>query len=391
MADSNGHTKDFIDDSPEKKEVNITDPVAVKHEKENGNSTDLVHATLQEFEDRKVLSENIKHYHFFAAMRLLESINQSKFGYSKTPNEDPIFLGQNPHINFATSMLHGYRKSIKTQHEWIDVNFFGLLGPNGPMPLHMSEEITRLKAAPKQQITDFFNLFHHRLLSLFYRAWANKEPELYAESNNKNNNYERYIGSLAGIGLKPLKNNDAMPDYGKLGHVAFLGGYSRHKQGLEAILFQLYNLKATIREFTGEWMAIPKEFQCQLRESHYAKQLGKNSTLGKNSWQCQYKFQLNLGPLTYEEYLTCLPGTHKLRQINETIKNYVGLEFDWEIILLFKKTSQPRTRLARSGLLGWTTWLSSSIDSVSNPTEKNAFVADLCLDRHSIEQRSVTT
>jgi type VI secretion system protein ImpH len=340
------------------------------------------------------LPKDIKHYHFFAVMRLLESVSATRFGDSKSASEDPLYLGQNPHITFASSMLDSIRKSPQTSHQWLDVNFFGLLGPNGPMPLMMSEDITRLKRKKKQQISDFLNIFHHRLLSLLYRAWANKEPSIQRDTNvnhginHKINNYERYIGSLAGYGLPALRKRDTMPDYGKFGHVAYLAGQSKHKQGLESMLYQLFNVPANIEEFIGEWLSIGKEHQCQLRESHYAKQLGVNATLGKNSWQCQYKFKVLLGPMHYDDYLLFLPDQPKIKTVNSVIKNYVGLEFDWEITLLLIKSSIPCTTLGQSGLLGWTAWSTSSPQKSYNDenTDRQEAIAGLRLERQHIPQ-----
>lgn len=55
--------------------------------------------------------------------------------------------------------------------------FFGLGGPNGPLPLHLTEymrERQRNHADPTSK--RFLDVFHHRLLSLFYRAWAEARP-----------------------------------------------------------------------------------------------------------------------------------------------------------------------------------------------------------------------
>lgn len=335
------------------------------------------------------LSKDIRHYQFFALIRMIESLTGAQYGESKSPKEDPVFLGQHPHINFATTTIEQLRCANRTDHTWVDVNFFGLLGPNGPMPLSMSEEITvSLSAKPKQQITDFYNIFHHRLLSLLYRAWANKEPQLLSSkktqpTNSFRSNYDKYIGTLAGYGLPSLLNRDSMPDFGKLGHAAFLGGYSKHRAGLQNILLQLFDIPAQIQEFTGEWIPIPENFRCQLKPSSQAKQLGINSTLGKNSWQCQYKFQVWLGPLDFVTYQSCLPGSPRLRQINDTIKNYVGLEFEWEIVLMLKKGDIPKPDLKKNVQLGWTTWLpESERDNLASP---KTYVSNVRVTREHIE------
>ena len=59
----------------------------------------------------------------------------------------------------------------------LQVRLFGLLGPNGPLPLHLTEYAReRLRHAGDPTLSRFLDLFHHRFLALFYRAWAQAQP-----------------------------------------------------------------------------------------------------------------------------------------------------------------------------------------------------------------------
>ena len=327
-------------------------------------------------------SNDVIYYNFFSALRLLESKGDSRFGESKTPKEDPLLLGQSAHIDFAPTALAELRDSENTPHKWLDIYFFGLFGPNGALPFHLSEQVyTKLPKEERKHTRDFFNMFHHGLISLFYRAWANKEPTAQLDGG-KSDKFQLYVGALAGYGLPSLKNRDTLSDYSKAHFAAYFGGKTRHREGLQNIIHQLYDMKSNIIEFIGEWLSIPIEHQCKLKEKHYAKQLGKNTTLGKHSWQAQYKFQIQLGPLSLNEYESCLPGSKKLKQINETIKNYMRDEIQWEIILLLKKTEIPSTRIGQYGQLGWTSWLTlnkSSRNAQECEQFKNEYIDDIRL------------
>lgn len=308
--------------------------------------------------------EDIIYYNFFAALHLLEKRHNTRFGETSHPNEDPILLGQSPHISFVPTALDKISQFKKTDHQRLNVFFFGLFGPNGPMPYHLTEEVyVKLRRKEREPAQDFFDIFHHRFISLFYRAWANKEPT--AQLNrNKKDNFQFYLGSIAGYGLPSLRGRDTFDDYSKAHFSGYLGGKIRHKEGLENIIFQLYGMQSNIIEFVGEWLSIEAEHQCDLREERYAKKLGVNTSLGKNSWQSQYKFQIQLGPLTLEEYESTLPGSKQLKLINETIRNYMRDEIQWEIILLLKKPEVPITKIGKYGRLGWTSWLKAK--SISN-------------------------
>lgn len=304
----------------------------------------------------------IKQYDFYSIMRILESKHQVRFGTTKTPERDPILLGQTIHLHFAPSSIDQLRTSGNKKR--LDVFHFGLSGPNGPLPSHLTERIFKqIKEQRDTSTADFLNIFHHRLLSLYYRAWANKEPIVQYDSNEKNS-FRTYIGSLAGYGLPALQNRDSLPDYAKLKFAATFGGKIRHTDGLIKLIESVFNIKASISEFTGEWMQIPKQHRCALNESHYAKRLGRSSTLGKLSWQCQQKFKVILGPLDLKTYESFLPGpdlgSKKIKQLNDAIRNYVGMEFTWEIIPMLKKNHVPSSKLGQYGQIGWTCWLNST-------------------------------
>src|SRR6185503_14337783 len=69
------------------------------------------------------------------------------------------------------SMIQGSRTV-----PWISANFFGLFGPNSPLPPHITEYVLERELHHKDPtITAFFNIFHHRLISFFYRAWASSQ------------------------------------------------------------------------------------------------------------------------------------------------------------------------------------------------------------------------
>ena len=342
MANQDGHSKQSIE--------NVSPYQVFKH-----GHQELLENTLPSIEE---MGAFLKQYDFNSVMRLLESQHQIRFGSTKTPDNDPVLLGQTIHLHFAPSSIDKLQKAEGRNR--LDVFFFGLSGPNGPLPSHLTERIFKQIKEQKNTTTiDFLNIFHHRLLSLYYRAWANKEPVVQYDFNKKNT-FNTYIGSMAGYGLPALQHRDSLPDHAKLKFAAFLGGKIRHTDGLQQLIESIFEVKTQIKEFVGEWIEIPKQHLCTLRESYYAKRLGRSSTLGKFSWQCQYKFKVILGPLDLKSYESFLPGGIKIQQLNDAIRNYVGMELTWEITPVLKKSELPRSKLGHYGRLGWTCWLNNT-------------------------------
>jgi type VI secretion system protein ImpH len=348
-----------------------------RQKRQTKKSVNTKAVTIKDSDNKNIFDqypEDIIYYNFFAALHLLETQYKTQFGKTKTPLDDPVLLGQTPYMGFAPTTLDKISQLKKTNQKYLSVFFFGLFGPNGPLPYHLTETIyTRLPRKKRASAQDFFNIFHHRFISLFYRAWANKEP--IAQLNyNKKDRFQFYLGSIAGYGLPSLRERDSFSDYSKAHFAGYLGGKIRHKEGLENIIMQLYGIQSNIVEFIGEWLSIGREHQCSLKERCYAKLLGINTSLGKNSWQSQYKFQIQLGSLSLAEYEKILPGSKKLKLINETIKNYMRDEIQWEIVLLLKRPEIPITTIGKYGRLGWTSWLKTA-----PTTQKNDFVGNIRL------------
>ena len=59
------------------------------------------------------------------------------------------------------------------------VRFFGLFGPDGPLPLHLTEYARdRMRNWRDATFQRFADVFHHRALSLFWRAYADSRPTI---------------------------------------------------------------------------------------------------------------------------------------------------------------------------------------------------------------------
>jgi type VI secretion system protein ImpH len=89
-------------------------------------------------------------------------------------------------------------------------------------------------------------------------------------------------------------------------------------------------------------------------------QLGISATIGDRVWNCQTRFCIVAGPMSLADYLRLLPGGASLTRLVSVVRNYVGLELDWDLKLILRQADVPQTKLGSLGQLGWTTWLLSS-------------------------------
>ena len=305
------------------------------------------------------MADSIAEYGFFQALRLIHKANPSVpgLGRSSRPQDDPIRLGQTPHTIFAPSTLADFSLSEDQAVPQLSVYFFGLFGPNGPLPMHLTERaLQQFKNDKDASFTKFADLFHHRLLSLFYRAWSESRPTYYSD-DDANDSFSRWVNSLLGVGVEACREKDALPDNAKRYFAARFADQHRSAEGLHAVLMQYFDLPVQLEQFVGQHLAIPRQFQLRLGDQAEQALLGVSATLGVRVWECQNKFRLTLGPLKLTDYLDMLPGGRYLTQLIAIVRNYIGDELDWDVHLILSHQAMKPAKLGAQCQLGWTSWL----------------------------------
>ena len=298
-------------------------------------------------------------FDFFQTLRRLECLHRSKprLGESLRASDDPVRLAQEPSMRFAPSTLASFEPGTDGRPPRLAVFFLGLLGPNGPLPLHLTEHASdRLRNAKDFTFARFLDIFHHRILALFYHAWAVVQPCVHLD-RPEFDRFAVYVGSLFGIGMPSFRNRDAMPDLAKLHHAGLLACPTGHPDGLGAILRSFFKLPVAIEEFVGQWMTVPGEYRWRLGESPDTGALGVTTIVGSRMWECQQKFRIVLGPVGFVDYQRMLPGGDALPRLVALVLNYCPDELAWDLKLVLKKEEVPRLQLGMMGQLGWTSWL----------------------------------
>ena len=309
----------------------------------------------------QALREKPYAFDFFQAVRHLECAysHLPRVGYSKRPQYDPIRFCQNVSLAFASSAIESFSEPIEEHPSRMFVNFFGLLGTNGPMPLPLTEYIhDRLHNFKDKTLASFLDIFNHRMISLFYRAWAcNQQCVSYDRKGE--DRFAVYIGSLFGIGEDSFRNRDAISDIGKLHYSGRLVCQTKNAEGLREILQDYFGIAVRIEQFIGQWIDIPQEHYCRLGASIESAKLGSTLVVGSRFWECQQKFRIRFGPMHFSEYERMLPGGDSIHRLIAWVKNYIGDELDWDLQLMLNAIEVPCICLGKLGQLGWSTWLKS--------------------------------
>jgi type VI secretion system protein ImpH len=297
---------------------------------------------------------------FFQALRLLENAHPDKprIGASLRPRDDAVRFGRDPSLGFEPGAVAGFTPATGDAKARLAVNFFGMFGANGPLPLHLTEYARdRARNHGDHTLVAFLDVFHHRMVSLFYRARAAADPAVSLDRPDSDR-FADYVGSLFGIGAPGLRGRDEIGDFAKLHFAGLMANQRRPAAGLVTILRAYFKLPVELEQFVGHWMKIPLDGQTRIGMAECGNRLGTSAVLGKKVWDCQHKFRLVIGPLGYDDYERMLPGGASMTRLVDWVKSYAGTVLDWDVRLVLKRPEVPPLKLG-SQKLGWTTYLAS--------------------------------
>jgi type VI secretion system protein ImpH len=299
-------------------------------------------------------------FDFFQALRLIECAHPAlpRIGQSLRPQDDAVRFGQTPALAFAGNAIDAFEAQAEGRPPRLTVNFLGLFGPNGPMPLHLTEYARdRLRNEDDPTLARFLDVFHHRMVSLFYRAWANAQPTVNLDRGEQDR-FSVLVASLFGQGMDGMRERDAVPDAAKLHFAGRLACQSRSADGLRAILCQFLALPVQIEQFVGGWLALSPEIRSRLGGPGLGGALGVSVVLGAQVWDTQHKFRIVIGPLDFADYRRLLPGGDSLKRVVAWVRNYLGDSLAWDLRLILRHDAVPPLMLgAGAGAqLGWTSW-----------------------------------
>lgn len=295
-------------------------------------------------------------FDFFEAMRRVECAwpHLPRLGTATRPADEPVRLGQQPSLEFAPAMLAS-AEPIEQGRLKILAYFFGLYGPNGPLPLHLTEYVhDRMLNSRDTTLAAFVDMFHHRMFELFYRAWANPRPTVHYD-RPESDRFASYVAALAGWMSPALRGRDEWPDRAKLYFAGVLASGTKTRGGLELLLADYLALPVRIEECVGEWL--PLETSGLMRLGDPTSGILGSGVVGARVWSAQHKFRIVVGPVDVGDLMQYLPGTPSLARLRAAVMNYLGYEYAWDIQFILRRTRLPAAKLGQFGHLGWSSWV----------------------------------
>ncbi|RAZ71681.1 type VI secretion system baseplate subunit TssG [Mesorhizobium atlanticum] len=301
-------------------------------------------------------------YDFFELLRRLEQ-RRGLFGHSGTAEREPARLGQHVRLSFSARDVVKFQGAGDKAPARVTVANLGLLGPEGPMPLHLTRWVldrlsqrwfTGADAGQTSDTTfvDFVNILQHRMIALYYRAWADAHPAVQVE-RSVGGRVRAMLEAMAGIGLPGTQDPEL--DTVRLRQAGSLANQVDGAERLTLFLATAFKVPVQIKEFVAAWITIPKALQSRVGKAYAA--LGSGATIGPRVFSRQSRIELRVGPLSLDDFKSFLPGERRLALFKEAVREMIGEPLDVDLRIVLAREAVPPPKMGTIQL-GRTSWLS---------------------------------
>ncbi len=312
-------------------------------------------------------------FEFFQAVWMLEKIRpgSASVGLFFDPKQEVVRFGVHPSLAFPASEIQ--ELEWEREQPFMLVNFMGLTGPSGVLPQPYTVLIQERVQARDRTLRDFLDLFHHRWISLFYRAWKKyRLPIRYSDEKNRDRIRE-YMFSLVGMTTPGLQGRLAVADETLVYYAGLIGLESRSAVVLEQLLNDYFRVPVVVEQFCGAWYSLGADAICTFEEvEDPSEQLGLGAVVGEEVWDQQSRVRIRLGPLSLDQYDMFLPGRSGHDRLRALTRFYSRDQLDFEVQLVLKREDVPECAVGGPEppvQLGWTTWVKTRPEFPRDPED----------------------
>lgn len=304
-------------------------------------------------------------FEFFQAVRLLEKLapNKKAVGGSAMPGEEVVRFRSRIAMDFPPSEVHEIIRTVDdtSGEETLELfeNFMAMIGVSGVMPMHYTELAFARVRYRDTALWAFLDIFTHRAVSLFYRAWEKyRIPVGYERGDD---DFTSYLFDFVGLGTPDLRGRMSLEDESLLPYAGLISQKPHSSSATENIISDYFRVPAKLDQFYGQWLELNDREWTMLGKAN--NRLGLRAIAGTRIWDQQSKFRVRLGPLTITQFLAFLPVGTAYKPLGSVVRFVTGSENDFDVQLELMKEQVPATILTtkakRRPMLGWTSFLKS--------------------------------
>jgi type VI secretion system protein ImpH len=309
----------------------------------------------------RALLEEPNSFEFFTAVRILERLRpgRSAVGGDGDPAQEVVHFFVNNSLAFPASEIQAL-EATEDQPAAMQVNFMGLTGPSGVLPYVYTQAVTQRLAAKDKALAAFLDLFHHRIISLFFRAWEKHRFTRRFERDGSDPLTEHML-DLGGLGLESDRRLEDVPAQSLAGYAGLLSPETRSAVALEQLVSDYFGVNVSVEQLLGGWYPVHVQDQCALDEETLSSQLGYGSLVGDEVWDPQARVRVRIGPLTREQFESFLPTGPAHNALRTLVRLFAHDQFEFEAQLVLETEDVPGVELGDveevGERLGWSTWI----------------------------------
>ncbi|WP_245258519.1 type VI secretion system baseplate subunit TssG [Methylosinus sp. LW4] len=277
-----------------------------------------------------------------------------------------LSFGQDPWMSFPGSNVarvewrerapnaDGEREATeRSERLHIVLKFLGMLGPQGALPLSVTEEAHGWSLQRDPSFPHFLDIFNNRFLQLFYRAWADSRA-IVQHDRPDCDRFRDYVNSTIGVGTRPFRELAATPK-GISAYAGLLGSRTKSGERLAGAIRGLFAVDVEIEQLVGGWLTIEESERSRLGRKSCS--LGGDVMLGASSFELDHKFRIRIFVEDMNRYRDFLPGGEDCHRLSDLLFFYIGEEMEWDVEISLPATQTTPIALGRAGELGWTSWI----------------------------------
>lgn len=297
--------------------------------------------------------EDAKPVHGIGYLHFLRTIEQTsrdkpRIGESTAIADEPLKIGQDPFMGFPAS---DFARLDDTPRGVPDIrnNVIGLFGPQGALPLDITEEAYRWARMGDFAFVHFTDIFSTRFQQLYYRAWADARA-ITQFDHPTGDRFSSYVGALLGIGTDAYQNRDELNDLNKLALAPYAVGRVKSPRKLQQMLETDLNADVKIEEHVPVWIAFEDDARSALGTMG---SLGRDLYVGSRVQSVEEKIIIHIHTQTRAEYRSFLPGGAAHMRLHSIVSWYLGLAIEVEVSLSLPAGEVQPAEVGKSAELGW--------------------------------------
>jgi len=307
-----------------------------------------------------LLREDAEGISLFQAIRLLEELRpwREVVGGFGDPSDEVVRFSVPPTLAFPP----GEVASLDLDAEGpalMGVHAFGLTGSHGVLPAVYTQFAQERVRDRDPAMRDFLDLFHHRLISLLYRAWRKYRFAL-ALGQGEEDLLTRHLRELVGIGLPGDQEHPAADPDALVFHAGLLAPATRGPVALEQLLADHFEVPVEVIPFAGGWYRIDRSDLTHVGEDTRSTVLGGGAVIGGEVWDPSARIRVRIGPLTRARYDDFLPGGRAWEPLRSLVRFHTHDSVDVEVNPVLHRNEVGGIRLGVGRTtLSWGTWIST--------------------------------